>query len=167
MSQYQASLAGDANVLTLYRLHSSGAIEEANREVEALVAKTEKKIENLVEGVGADLAEIDAQETAAKKAGHGPKMSRKTLLVILAEVVQELYQPLSVINCSINMVTSNMLGDVTSGQMDMLVMANQSVERVQTLIHGLCKISGMPSELSPVEATLDAVYGGKDSAEIV
>ena len=103
---------------------------------------------------------MDAVEEEAKKVGRGPKVSRKRMLAVLAEITQELCQPLSVITCSISMVVSKSLGNVTDPQVDMLKLASESAAKMEVLIDNLEKISGLPTDLAPDSAIQRALYEG-------
>ncbi len=134
-------------------------LKEANRQVNQLVDKTEMKVEDLIQAVTADMDDIEAQEELARKAGEGPRLTRKKIVQTIAEIVQELCQPLSVITCSIDMVTSKVLGETTAEQDEMLKLAVEGAGRIKTLINHLEKISGTPLGLSPDTDILDSAYG--------
>jgi hypothetical protein len=85
-------------------------------------------------------------------------MTRGRLITILAEVVQELCQPLSAITCSIDMITSRTLGDISQPQADMLNLAYDSAGKIRTLVDNLEKIAGLPTTLSPDEEIQKALY---------
>ena len=86
-------------------------------------------------------------QTEAAKSGTGPKLTRKRMLTILAEIVQELCQPLSVINCALGTIGGGHLGDVTTAQADMLQLAGEGAAKIEVLIDNLRNISGLPDTL--------------------
>jgi signal transduction histidine kinase len=133
-------------------------LEGVDAEVRTLVARTQEKIQNLVNEVKADEeAEKAAAEGRAAKPAK-PRLSRKKLFEVLAEIAQELCQPLSVINCAIGMLKAGSLGAVTEQQVNMLDLAGESGEKLQVLIDNLMEISGMPETRSPDGEIQSALY---------
>lgn len=126
---------------------------EVDREVAKLVTETEKKIDELVK----EAKEEPAGATEKEKL-RNQIMSRKKLIELLAEIVQELCQPMAVINCSVDMMRSQSLGTVTEQQKEMLDLAFTSGERVNKLIQKLLEIAGVPTTLRPDEATTSSLY---------
>ena len=127
----------------------AGDLKQVDSEVRALTGRTQAKIEGLVEAVQADMAEADALELEAARNGHGLKLSRRRMLTVLAEVVQEMKQPLVVIACALDMIKSKSLGEVNPAQAEMLQMTEDSADRIKTLIDHLEGISGHPATLHP------------------
>lgn len=136
----------------------AGDLKEASTKVAALVEGTERKIKTLVDAVAADMERIEVLEKAEKEAGGVPRLSRKKLITILAEIVQEICQPIAVIKCSIEMLQSVRLGQVTPAQKGMLDLAFQGVERIDVLAKNLAKISGLPTGLEPDKKITDGFY---------
>ncbi len=110
-------------------------------EVDQIIHRTEKRIEKLVEEVGGNRA--DSDDEAGTDAGR-PRLTRKRLFEILAEIGQELCQPLAVINCSVDMIRDGTLGEITDMQTDMLNAAADSGEKLKLLIDKLIAIAGVP-----------------------
>ena len=133
-------------------------MKEASREVDTIVAGTEQKIDTLVETIKADEKVVEDAEKKAKKEGKGPVLTRKALLELLAEIVQELCQPIAVINCSTEMIRSKNLGDITDLQKDMLDLVCTSGEKLKQLTDRLLEISGLPSTMSPDEEIQTSLY---------
>lgn len=125
-------------------------LKEVDQEVTNLVVKAGKKIDAIVETVKAD--------REAEKQGRQPSMPRAKLMEILAEAVQELCQPLAVINCSLDMMRTNILGDITPQQKEMLDLASSNGERVVTLVNKLMEISGVPKNLQPDAKIQSSLY---------
>lgn len=135
----------------------SESVRELESEVNNVVAETERKIDDLVQKV----KEEEAAEEAEKRGEKKPKeqrMSRKQMVEFLAEIVQELCQPLAVIGCSVDMIISRSLGEITNAQEDMLKLATESGEKLQKLINKLMEISGLPTTLKPDSAIQASVY---------
>ena len=117
-------------------------IATVEKEVSKLVDRTETKIEN----IASIIQEADSDQSTAGKSGG---MTKKKMIEMLAEVVQELCQPLVVINTTITMMSAGNLGEVTDTQKSMLDLAFESAERMQYLIDEIGKVSGTPDSLSP------------------
>jgi len=124
-------------------------LHEVKTQIGVITEQTRMKIDSLARAVQDDMAAADAMEQDARKAGRGPATSRREIVKILAEVVQEIAQPLAVISCSIDMIKTRTLGDVNQGQVDMLNLASESAARIKTLVSNLGGISGPPATMTP------------------
>lgn len=135
----------------------SGVLAQIDRQVADILDSTEKKIASL-----ADEVKVEEESTEAAKKGEKParepKMSRKELMKILAEIVQELCQPLSVIDCSLEMIKTKNLGEVNDAQTEMLVLAASNSARMRKLIDRLLEVSGVPKDMSPDATILASAY---------
>ncbi|OVE75905.1 hypothetical protein BVX97_03065 [bacterium E08(2017)] len=129
---------------------------DVDKEVQKMVLRAEKKIQTLVEKV----KEEDDDDATEAKSGETKKrgISKRKLLEQLAEVVQELCQPLSVINCSIEMILQGAIGEVSEPQVEMLKLADDSTRKVQVLIDHLLELSGVPKTLQPDKGIQDSIY---------
>jgi len=137
----------------------AGDLLDVRHEMSARVAETDEKIKGLVDAVSADKDLVEEMERMAEKTGRPPKVTRKRLLMVLAEVVQEICQPLSVIDCSLGMVTEKTLGEITSTQEDMLKLALESSGKIKTLVDHLEELAGLPSYMNPDKQIQDSLYG--------
>jgi len=133
--------------------------QQTGNEVRRLAAETEKKVHELIDDIRKDTDVVDRMEELASKAKVGLRISRKRLLEILAEIVQELCQPLSVIRCSVDMLTGRLLGEVSEPQVDMLNLASGSLDRLLRIVEMLRFISGEPTSLHPDAQIQAALYG--------
>ncbi len=124
------------------------------KEIQGLVQKTEKKIRDLVENMQLE----NEAEAKGEPVPAGKKMPRKQLMELLAEIAQELCQPLAVINCSVDMIRGGSLGEVSSTQVEMLCLAAESGSKLQTLIDKLMQISGVPETRSPDASIQESLY---------
>ncbi|MBN2302189.1 MAG: hypothetical protein JXN60_06710, partial [Lentisphaerae bacterium] len=124
----------------------SDHLAKVDQEVKAIAVETEHKIQDLAKDLA---AEAEAAKTEETEQAISHRLTRNKLLRTLAEIVQELCQPLSVVNCSINMVTSNALGEVPKAQIDILKLAEENTHRIERLMRALKDISGMPDGLRP------------------
>lgn len=124
---------------------------------EEQISKLVTQLEHEVAAVTAEAAQkLDRLE---KRIRDKPDMSREAMLAMLAEIGQEICQPLSVITCSIDMIRSKVLGEVTSTQKEMLDLAAESGARVEMIANKLIQISGVPKGTKPDSKILDDVYG--------
>lgn len=103
--------------------------------------------------IGQVMADFQADVKAAREAGKNGqvhyKLSRRRLMTVLAEVGQEICQPLAVVNCAIEMVLNKSLGDVTDPQMEMLKLANDGGLKLKQLADKLMEIAGLPETMNP------------------
>ncbi len=81
---------------------------------------------------------------AAKEADTNP--DRRQLLALLASVMQELRQPLSVMACCLDMLVTRRLGEVTANQEQTLKLAVTSLDRVTSVVGKLGKLAKVPAE---------------------
>ncbi len=77
--------------------------------------------------------------------GQGKQMSRKELLSSIAEISQELMQPLTAISASLEMMIGGYVGEVTLEQRNMLDIANNSGAHLTFLMKELIAIVGCPT----------------------
>lgn len=127
---------------------------QVQKEIAGLVSKTEQKILSLVE----NMQNENEAESKGQPVPEAKRMPRKKLMEILAEIAQELCQPLAVINCSVDMIRGGSLGEVASTQLEMLCLAAESGARLETLINKLMKISGVPETRSPDADIQESLY---------
>ena len=134
-------------------------IRELGEVVGTAADGTQRKISGLIEAFHADDERRVTDETS-RRARH----ARQRIRAVLAEIVQELCQPLSVISCSISMIAQERIGTVDKTQKSLLDLAAQSADRMKTLIDSLRQISGEPKTLQP-DADIQAwLYGDQGPA---
>jgi len=126
--------------------------------VDVLTEHAQKRINNLVDVVNADVEAVMALEQEARKRGLALRLSRKELLVVLGEVVQELCQPIAVVTCSLQMVQSKSLREVEPEQIEMLKLALESTQKMHTLVMNLGRIAGPPTTRAPDKNIQQALY---------
>lgn len=129
-------------------------IAETGDNLQALATHTEQKINTFRDKASAD-----------KEAGQSPALSRKELLEMLAEIAQELSQPLTVINGTLDMLLGQRTGPITPTQSELLTLAAESGAQLGHLVSCLMKIAGTPVSLHPDHDMLQEVYrsGGAPS----
>ena len=125
--------------------HGGEGVEEMVGSLAAAVSGVATKAENVV-------AEF------ASKAAQNNGLTRKEILKFLAEMGQELRQPLSVINWSLCLVAEGALGAVTDQQKKMLSLATDSALRLEHLTDKLVELSGVPIALIPDSRILGDMY---------
>ena len=154
----QDGASGDAD-----RERLTKTLHEVNRSVDGLVADTRAKIRDLA--VAVEEGETDGpHDTPRQGTGKRAGMSRKRLLAVLAEIVQEACQPLSVIKCVVEMLCSRLMGEVSDSQEEMLRLAAESASKINVLIDDLRRISGEPDSLSPDAAVQASLYADSSAA---
>jgi hypothetical protein len=126
----------------------------------SLSTDAERGIRALAGQVNADRKTIASIESAARRNGIGLQLTREDLVTRYAEISQEITQPLTVSSGVIEMLHSGRAGDLTASQRELLKMATESVERVNTLVNHLKLISGMPDTLTPDAQILKDAYRG-------
>ncbi len=114
-------------------------LQAVQQEVNRIILNAEKRIERLV-------TEVEGGEQRQDRE-HNTGISRKRLFEILAEIGQELCQPLAVINCSVDTILSGMLGDINKVQREMLDLSADSAQKLKILIDKIIAIAGVPDAL--------------------
>jgi hypothetical protein len=99
--------------------------------------------ENLGDTLGGTKEKL--QVLSSTIGGQGKNMSRDELLASLAEVAQELMQPLTAINASVEMMLGGFVGDISEEQQDLLKLASGSGEHLKYLMDMLIEIVGCPA----------------------
>jgi hypothetical protein len=112
-----------------------------DQEVGKLADGTRRKIEALGQ---VSQAEPPSTGPAGKK---GRDQSRRDEL--LTEIVQELCQPASVINCCVDMLAGGYMGPLADEQKTILTTAASSGIRLESLLSRLREVIGVPAGLTP------------------
>lgn len=104
--------------------------------------------ENLDDTIYSTRAKLDSLSRQLGKGGtiggQGRDMKQEELLAALSEVAQELMQPLTAINASLEMMLGGYVGGVTDDQRDLLELASNSGEHLNYLMRELIGIVGCP-----------------------
>ncbi len=143
----------------------SASLEMIRYEIDSLLTRTRRNANSLVERVDADRDTVAEIEQRARDSGVGIHLSREELLSSLAEINQELVQPLTTSTALLELLSSGRIGPVAEGQQEVVHTAVQSLERLETLIQYLQQISGVPRGLQPNRNLLDDVYGRTTSSK--
>jgi hypothetical protein len=135
----------------------AATINRLGSEIDKTVAKTEQRIQALSD----EARRIESGEGGQPERddAEGPaKMSRQEIIRSLAEIGQELCQPLAVINCSVGILSSNRLGELTEPQRQTLQLAVENGNRLSLLVDKLIRISGLPTDLNPDQEIIRKLY---------
>ncbi len=159
------SLLNRVGELTAQRESAGGGVEDMrhaleaiSHEVDNLILHAQGQTETLAQRVDSDRETVAEIERQARDRGVGLKLSRDELLTSLAEINQELVQPLTTSSALLQLLRSGKSGAVTDAQRELLDTAAEGMERLEKLVHYLQRISGFPVELSPDHGLLSEVY---------
>ncbi len=123
-----------------------GKVAQVNEGVDTLSDSTRQKIEVLDDKIQDAQQALDAvDKTQADKV----RMSQDAMMELLAEIVQELCQSLSAINCAVSMTRAGHIGDVNSEQNEVLGVAQKCGQRLDELLNRIIEIVGLPESLEP------------------
>jgi signal transduction histidine kinase len=114
--------------------------DEIHEGVESAARAAEQGVEKLARGL--ESAKAPVME------GRGTEMSRFALLETLAEIAQDLLQPLTVINCAVSMSLDGYVGPVAPEMENLLRMAQHGSQRLQKIMDALIRIVGYPTKLT-------------------
>lgn len=119
-----------------------------DRELAGLVSRVDRKIRALAmtEEERAEEARAAYDESARRSS-----LARRRRMELIAQIAQEFCQPLSVIDCSVDMIRKCRAGLITEQQGVLLSMASQSSDRLNGLITELMEICGVPESMAPRE----------------
>jgi hypothetical protein len=134
------------------------ALQRVEHAIRELLRQTERKAGGLVANVRADREIVARIEQDAQSHGMDLHVTRDQLLSGLSEVVQESYQPLTVVTGGVDLLRSGRLGPVSDAQDALLGTVSESMARLETLITFLRNIAGAPESLSPDAAVLREAY---------
>jgi len=121
-------------------------ISQVEEQLEKLIKQTEVRIKHIMESIIADEREAEGRETDSSR-----KLTRRQLLELIAEIVQELYQPLSVIQCVLQtMLSKKIATDFAEQQRELIELADHSAKRMNMLIGEIYMVVGNPTSLKPL-----------------
>jgi signal transduction histidine kinase len=126
-----------------------GHIEAAEKQTHRRIDTLSEQVQDHVESEEIGLSDPEQQQIRAHR------MQFSIFVERLAELAQELMQPLTVINCSIKMTTSGYVGELSEEQKDLLDLAQSSANRLNRLIERLTTLVGYPKDLNPKTSEID------------
>jgi hypothetical protein len=133
----------------------AGGDTTASPEIQNLIAETAKQLSLLSRLTGTRLSRLRDQLGAEDSPRQ---LSRREVLEILAELTQEISQPLTIVNATIELITSLRVGPLNDSQLELLGMVAESGDRMTQLVDSLMRIAGTPTTLNPDQAILQAAY---------
>jgi len=137
------------------------ALKAIGKEVDSLIRSTQGQVTTLAQRVDADRGTVAEMERKARASGIGLQLSREELLKSMAEINQELVQPLTTSSALLQLLKSGKVGAISDAQRDLLQTVSDGMDRLEKLFVYLHRISGVPSDLSPDHALLSDVYNGR------
>lgn len=133
-------------------------IDQIEGHVEDVEQNTHQKIDKLNEDMQREIGQREIGPGNAEQRQIRKHREQFSIFVErLAELAQELMQPLTVINCSINMSVSGQLGEISDEQKELLSLAQSNTNRLNRLIEHLTKLVGYPKDLTPKTVEEDEV----------
>lgn len=152
--------ANEIKVLTLLLARIGETIQHpdadgASPKVQSLIHETEEHLSALAELTDQKINTLQSMLTDEEK---NPILSRSEILEILAEIAQEIMQPLTIITGTTAMLRSLRAGPLTETQGELLSMMAESGSRTTVLVNHLMNLAGTPKERQPDRAILDAAY---------
>lgn len=112
---------------------------QANHNLDDTIGSTKEKLEHL------SLQVLNTHEDTGTIGGQAARMDRKELLSSIAEIAQELMQPLTAISASLEMMLDGYVGSINLEQRTILDLANNSSEHLSFLMRELITIVGCPT----------------------
>lgn len=91
-------------------------------------------------------------------------LSRRQLLILMAELGQEVRQSLTVVLGAISIILGRHLGNISGEQASILEMAAESSRTLNDLIGQMIRIAGMPTSLNPDETVLARIQATADGS---
>ena len=141
---------------------TSEVVQQLDKEVKNLTSKATQSITALQEVIKQEEVQDSAlPEEQRSEVAKARMKRRRRLMELLAEIGQELCQPLAVIMSVLEMVISGSMGTLTDSQTEMLKLAFTSSQRLKQLADKLIEISGVPSTLVPDTKLVDSLYEQK------
>lgn len=130
-------------------------VAQLNTGMNSAMAGVEQKMGDLREKIKAVTA---LPEASAPGEIQEQALSRRKIIAILAEIVQELRQPLTVISGAMEALSGGHLGNMPDMQRSMLQLALEGSQRVSVIVDSLANIAGMPATLQPDAQILERIY---------
>jgi len=115
-------------------------------QVKDLLGQANDNLDDTIDSTKEKLDVLSKQlEDTGTIGGQGRGMSRKEILSSIAEISQELMQPLTAINASLEMMLGGYVGEIRPEQRNMLDIANSSGAHLTFLMKALIEIVGCPA----------------------
>jgi len=122
-------------------------------EMQQIALTISTRITNIAADAAADRPIVRRLEQDAIRRGIHLRATRDELLAELAELHQELLQPLTVVSGVLETILSGLLGETTEPQHSMLQLAFDSVNTVSEIARHVTELVGYPAGLTPKPPT--------------
>jgi signal transduction histidine kinase len=139
MDRLRAFLAQPADGAAAAAPRTEGLLAEVGQRVAGVLATSEARLRTL--------------------SRDAPPTVRVKMLAWLAELGQELRQPLTAIQGSVDAVLAQHLGPINERQAGLLRLASESGGQLNALIDRMVELAGVPETLAPDGAIIDDLYG--------
>ena len=140
-----------------------GSPDPAPETIKTLVSETETHLAKLTQVTENN---IHLLHKKLERETSATSLSRHEIFRILAEIAQEISQPLTIITGAITLIRSLRVGPLTATQGELLSMISESGKRMEQLIRSLSGLAGTPDALEPDQAILSAAYRVKENEPI-
>lgn len=117
--------------------------------VEQILAEMKKTLQQAVTRAAEQMEVLKRITMIPAGRPDNADLSRRQLLVLMAELGQEMRQSLTVVMGAITILLGHRLGDISNEQKPLLEMAAESSRVLDDLINRMIHIAGMPSSLTP------------------
>jgi len=124
-------------------------------EVQTLITETGEHLASLTEMTDKKIETLRSMLTNEQT---NPVLSRRELLEILAEIAQEIMQPLTIITGTVAMIRSLHTGPLTDTQGELLSIIAESCTRMTVLVNHLMQLAGTPETRHPDHVILEVAY---------
>lgn len=131
------------------------ALAHMNDAVSGILSDTRDRVAALQDAAASTAREAESTDPEAR--GRA-RRSHARMMKILGEIVQEICQPLSVVQSCLYMIEAGRLGELSEAQGGLLHTVTESVARVNTLVDALRGVVNDPSTLSPDRDIVSSLY---------
>lgn len=129
-------------------------LTEMGEKAQAFAQTAEERIRELGKAIEEGSQALSGMDEAHRAQAS---LSRNAMMNLLAEIVQELSQFLSAINCAVSMTLAGHIGAINEDQQQVLGVAENCGRRLEQLLSRMLQIVGLPKGLHPDK---DSVYSG-------
>lgn len=142
-------------------------LAELTRVLESKAAPAE--VDRVVESVGGGFrqvakrmaVEIEGVQSAPRRTASERQALQGRALLLLRELVQQLCQPLSVMNGAVQMLLDRHSGELDNSQRQLLTLAVECSEQIHVLAKRLIELAGVPAGFAPDGCMIEGLYQGK------
>lgn len=132
-----------------------GTADKPSSELKQLVTDTNRRLASLAK---TSENKIESLRKALKGDSKKPPLTGKALLETIAEIVQEIIQPLTTATTAIAILARESEPEGGETRQEVLSLATESCRRMSHLVNCLFRIAGTPAELYPHKDLLNVLY---------